>query len=55
MPNHDPAGESVEAAIQEALEEAAAFGIEGRDVTPFILKTVAKKTGGDSLRRCVVD
>lgn len=53
VPNHDPAGSSVEAAIQEALQEASAAGIEGRDVTPFILKSVAEKTGGDSLRRLV--
>ncbi|KAL7534382.1 hypothetical protein ACHAXR_008542 [Thalassiosira sp. AJA248-18] len=50
VPNHDPAGEAVEIAIQEALREAKEAGIEGRDVTPFILQTVAKKTGGDSLR-----
>mmetsp|Transcript_739 Transcript_739/g.1517 ORF Transcript_739/g.1517 Transcript_739/m.1517 type:complete len:700 (-) Transcript_739:18-2117(-) len=50
VPNHDPAGASVEIAIQQALEEAAASGIEGRNVTPFILKTVAMKTEGDSLR-----
>lgn len=51
VPNDDPAGQNVEAAIQEALEEADAAGIEGRDVTPFILRTVAEKTSGDSLRR----
>lgn len=50
VPNHDPAGESVEAAIHEALLEAEAAGIEGRDITPFILRTVAEKTAGDSLR-----
>ncbi len=50
VPNHDPAGENVEKAIKEALQEAEAAGIEGRDVTPFILRTVNEKTGGDSLR-----
>jgi len=40
----------VEIAIQEALQEADAAGMEGRDVTPFILRAVAEKTGGDSLR-----
>jgi len=50
VPNHDPAGENVEKAIKEALHEAEAAGIEGRDVTPFILRTVNEKTGGDSLR-----
>jgi len=32
------------------LQEADVAGIEGNDVTPFILKTVAEKTSGDSLR-----
>jgi len=50
VPNHDPAGENVEKAIKEALHEAETAGIEGRDVTPFILRTVNEKTGGDSLR-----
>eukprot|EP00536_Pseudo-nitzschia_multiseries_P001115 jgi/Psemu1/180250/e_gw1.14.260.1 len=50
VPNHDPAGASVETAIQEALESAERLGIRGRDVTPYILKTVAERTGGDSLR-----
>lgn len=50
VPNHDPAGASVEDAIQETLEEATKLGIEGRDVTPFILKRVSERTGGDSLR-----
>jgi Uncharacterized enzyme involved in pigment biosynthesis len=50
VPNNDPAGASVEAAIQETLEEAIKLGITGRDVTPFILKRVAEKTKGDSLK-----
>lgn len=50
VPNDDPAGGAVESAIQEALAEAEAAGIEGRDVTPFILKRVAEKTSGESLR-----
>lgn len=50
VPNDDPAGDAVENAIQSALKEADAAGIEGRDVTPFILKRVAEMTGGDSLR-----
>jgi pseudouridine-5'-phosphate glycosidase len=53
VPNHDPAGQNVETAIQEAIVEAEAAGIQGRDITPFILRAVAEKTGGDSLRRCV--
>jgi hypothetical protein len=50
VPNQDATGSNVEAAIQSALEEADRQGIRGQDTTPFILKYVAKKTGGDSLR-----
>jgi len=50
VPNDDPAGEAVEGAIQDALKEADSAGIDGRDVTPFILKRVAEMTCGDSLR-----
>lgn len=50
VPNSDPAGEAVEAAIQSALEEASAKGIHGQAVTPFVLKRVAEATGGESLR-----
>ncbi len=50
VPNHDPAGEAVETAIKESLEEADKLGIQGRDLTPFILKKVSEKTDGDSLR-----
>lgn len=50
VPNHDPAGANVERAIQAALLEADERGIRGQDVTPFILKAVAQKTDGDSLR-----
>jgi pseudouridine-5'-phosphate glycosidase len=48
VPNDDPAGANVEKAIQEALAEAEALGIQGQAVTPFILKNVAAKTKGDS-------
>ena len=50
VPNHDPAGEKVEQAIQEALEEADRKGIQGHEVTPFLLQTIAQQTGGDSLK-----
>jgi len=50
VPNSDPAGESVEIAIQEVLDEASELGISGRDVTPYILKKLAEKTKGDSLK-----
>lgn len=49
VPPPDPAGESIEQAIQEALEEANRQGLRGQAVTPFILKTVANATAGDSL------
>jgi pseudouridine-5'-phosphate glycosidase len=50
VPNSDPAGESVEMAIQEVLDEASELGISGRDVTPYILQKLAEKTKGDSLK-----
>lgn len=50
VPNKDPAGTNVETAIQAALENAESQGIKGWALTPFILKEVAHKTGGDSLR-----
>jgi len=45
VPNVDPAGEAVEAAIQEAIAQAEQLGIQGRDVTPYILRAVSEKTG----------
>ena len=45
IPNQDPAGERTEQAIQEAIHDAAQLDIRGRDVTPYILKAVASKTG----------
>ena len=50
VPNEDPAGERVEHAIQEALRLASDQGIVGQALTPFILKTVAEHTEGESLR-----
>ncbi len=43
-------GSEVEEAIQAALEEASAEGVEGRDVTPFVLKRVNERTEGKSLK-----
>jgi pseudouridylate synthase len=43
-----PAAE-VERAIRDALGEAEARGIRGKEVTPFLLSTVAERTGGRSL------
>mmetsp|Transcript_29485 Transcript_29485/g.42170 ORF Transcript_29485/g.42170 Transcript_29485/m.42170 type:complete len:739 (-) Transcript_29485:31-2247(-) len=39
----------VEDAIQDALSRAASLGIQGKDVTPFVLQAVAQQTGGESL------
>jgi pseudouridylate synthase / pseudouridine kinase len=50
VPNRDPAGQMVEDAIQQALELAAKQGITGQAVTPFLLRTIAKETQGESLR-----
>lgn len=51
VPNKDPAsGASVEAAIQSALEAAEEKGISGPATTPFVLKSVAETTKGDSLK-----
>ena len=43
-----PAAE-VERAIGDALLEAEARGIRGKEVTPFLLSSVAERTGGRSL------
>jgi len=51
VPNQSPAeGAAVEDAIQSALAEAAELEISGQAVTPFLLKRVAEKTAGESLR-----
>ena len=42
--------ERVDAAIAQALAEAEAQGIRGKDSTPFLLARVAELTGGDSLQ-----
>lgn len=47
---HEADGERVEAAIQQALQEATQQDIGGNAVTPFILQRVAQLTGGASLR-----
>jgi pseudouridine-5'-phosphate glycosidase len=40
----------VESAIQQAIAEASAQGVQGKRVTPFLLKRVAELTGGESRR-----
>lgn len=42
--------EEVEEAIGHALQEAESSGVRGKDVTPFLLRTIAAGTGGRSLR-----
>ena len=44
----------VEGAIREALVQAEARGIRGKEVTPFLLRAVAERTGGRSLEANVV-
>lgn len=39
----------ISAAIEEALGQARAKGVKGKDVTPFLLAKVKELTGGDSL------
>lgn len=39
----------VEAAIQQALEEAEREGVRGKAVTPYLLARVAELTGGESM------
>lgn len=43
----DPA--VINAAIDEAIAQAAAQGIHGKETTPFLLAKVKELTGGDSL------
>ncbi|GBD09492.1 Pseudouridine-5'-phosphate glycosidase [Candidatus Thermoflexus japonica] len=40
----------LEGVIQEALEEAERHGIQGWEVTPFLLARVAERTGGESIQ-----
>ena len=46
---HEMPRERIDAAIDQALAEAAAQGIQGKASTPFLLARVADLTGGDSL------
>ena len=39
----------IDAAIEQALQEAKAQGIHGKETTPFLLAKVVELTGGDSL------
>ncbi|KAM4748686.1 uncharacterized protein WCC33_006060 [Rhinophrynus dorsalis] len=42
-------GQTIEAAVQQALKEARVQGIRGKEVTPFLLQRVNELTGGKSL------
>lgn len=46
---HAAAGQQIEAAVDQALSEAAAQGIVGAQTTPFLLERVRQLTGGASL------
>lgn len=48
-PEHALPRERVDQAIERALAEASAQGIQGKAVTPFLLQRVNALTGGDSL------
>ena len=48
--NDELPADKVEAAIQQATNEAAAKGVTGKRVTPFVLGRVAELTGGESRR-----
>ena len=39
----------IDGAIEQALQEASAQGIGGKESTPFLLARVCELTGGDSL------
>ena len=39
-----------ERTLREGLEAAAAAGVTGRDVTPFVLERFHSRTEGESLR-----
>ena len=41
--------ETITAAIDQAIGEAEAQGVKGKETTPFLLARVAELTGGDSL------
>ena len=48
-PSPPPDTDALEAAVSQALAEAEAQGVGGKDVTPFLLARVTELTGGESL------
>jgi len=49
-PAFEVPAEKMEQFIQQALKEADAAGISGKEATPFLLKRIAETTGGESLQ-----
>lgn len=47
---HAVPAEAVETVLRQALQQAGAQGVRGKDVTPFLLGRLAELTGGDTLR-----
>lgn len=39
----------IESVIEDAIENANRLGVKGKDITPFLLDAIQKKTGGESL------
>lgn len=48
-PQYEMPADTINAAIEQALADAEAAGVRGKDVTPFLLARVKDLTGGDSL------
>jgi pseudouridine-5'-phosphate glycosidase len=49
-PEHAIPHERIDAIIEQALADAAARGITGKDTTPYLLGRIVEITGGDSLK-----
>lgn len=47
---HEADASTINSAIEQALSEASAKNITGKEVTPFVLKKVAEATGNSSLK-----
>ena len=48
--DHAVPAEAVEPVLRQALQQAEAQGVRGKDVTPFLLARLADLTGGETLR-----
>lgn len=48
--DHAVPAETVEPVLRQALQQAEAQGVRGKDVTPFLLARLAELTGGETLR-----